>query len=669
VSRFPDVPASHPFAADIDWLVTRGITQGFPDGSFRPAAPVTRGQMAAFLHRFKGSPATSAPQRASFVDVPDGHSFFREIEWLAGARITVGSSSPAGQVFRPAEPVARGQMAAFLHRFSGAPAFSPPPRPSFVDVPTGHSFFREIEWLASRGVTRGTVGSDGAVRFDPQGAVSRGAMAAFLHRMDAPAPPPAPPMDGVALHHLLRRASYGATPGLLADVAAAGGGAGWLEQQLDPAAVDDAACEAALSAFPLLTATPPEVDRRIERFGWDAMFQLQAATIARATLSRRQLLEVMVEFWSNHLNVTCPSSEVWATRAWHDRHVVRPHALGRFEDMLVATTTSPAMLRYLDGASSRGSQPNENWGRELLELHTVGRESGYTQADVLGAARALTGLSCWDPWNGGTADNLWTFRYRPEWHATGPVSVLGWSHPNSSAQDGIAVAHSLARYLARHPATARRIAHKLAVRFVSDDPPAALVDRLATVYLDSGTAVAPVLRALFASPEFAGSVGQKTRRPLEDVVATARALGAGGVPGGTGKAWWNLMWISRDAGQGPMAWAPPDGYPDVAAAWAAPGSVLIRWNMHAGLAGRWWSDGIVWPQLRAHLLPGGAASRDELVDRLVARLLPGLPVPPEHRSALVGFLGGPGPIRDGDLTWLFEIVVALVLDSPHWSTR
>jgi hypothetical protein len=372
VTRFSDVPASHPFAADIAWLVERGITQGFPDGTFRPAAPVTRGQMAAFLHRFKGSPPGPRPAVPTFVDVPADHVLAASVEWLAAERITVGSASPQGQVFRPAEPVARQQMAAFLHRLSGAPAVATPSRPTFSDVAAGSAFFAAVEWLAATGVTRGSTGPDGRLRFDPTGSVTRAQMAAFLHRMDAPAPAPAP-LDDVALHHLLRRTTYGVTPGLLADVAAAGGPAGWLEQQLDPARIADTEADTAMAGFPLLALAPHQVDRATTRFGWEAMFQLCAATIARATVSRRQLLEVMVELWSNHLNITCPSSDVWATRAWHDRSVVRPHALGRYEDLLVATATSPAMLRYLDGASSRGDRPNENWGRELLELHTVGR--------------------------------------------------------------------------------------------------------------------------------------------------------------------------------------------------------------------------------------------------------------------------------------------------------
>jgi uncharacterized protein (DUF1800 family) len=671
VTAFSDVPPSHPFAPDIAWMVERGITHGHPDGTFRPAEPVSRGQMAAFLHRFAGAPAFAPPRAPSFGDVPTTHTFFREVEWLADAGIALGSAAPGGPAFRPGEGVARQQMASFLHRFAGSPAYDVPLAPTFVDVPAGSTTFTAVEWLVARRITVGTRGRDGVLRFDPTGSVTRGQMAAFLHRFDGPAEQPEPDPDAYTgnLHHLLRRATYGVTPELLADVNAAGSPAAWLEQQLDPATIDDATCDAALSAFPLIALTPPELDRRIERFSWPAMFELQAATLARATVSRRQLFEVMVEFWSNHLNITCPSSDVWATKPWDDLHVVRRHALGRFEDMLVASMTSPAMLHYLDGTSSRGEAPNENYGRELLELHTVGRESGYTRDDVVGAARALTGLSVWDPWNGGTEANLWTVRYRPDWHFTGRVSVLGWSHENTDPEGGVAVAQSLAHYLARHPATAQQIARKLAVRFVADEPPTALVDRLAGIYLASGTDVVPVLRALLLSPEFAGSVGQKVRRPYEDAVATLRATGAQVAPGDSNKGWRDLVWQVGQCGQAPMSWAPPDGYPDIASAWAGTGSVLARWNLHIAVTGRWMKDGIAWPDLLSHLLPEPASTRDALVQQLFDRLLPGLPVPTAHRDALVTFLDGPDKVHEADVSWLFRILVALVLDSPHWSIR
>ena len=483
------------------------------------------------------------------------------------------------------------------------------------------------------------------------------------------------PTTPAYLMHLLRRTTFGITPELLTDVEAVGGAQRWLEAQLAPASLPDPLCDATLARFPLASATPPQVHAAGNYGHWNAMYAVQQATFTRAVWSKRQLFEVMVEFWSNHLNITCPSSEAWATKPWDDVHVIRKHALGRFEDMLVASGTSPAMMLYLDNASSKGAKPgeipNENYGRELLELHTVGRDAGYGQSGVVDCARAFTGLSVWNPWNGGTEGNYGTFRYVPDWHYTGPLKVLDWTHPNSDRAAGVEVATSLLRYLARHPATARRIAHKLAVRFVSDDPPTALVDRLAATYLGSGTSIAPVLRLLFSSPEFIASTGRKYRRPFEDVVASVRAVGA--VPSSDGKtgAFGAFCWLSGELGQAPLAWHPPDGYPDVAAAWVGTGSTLGRWNMHVGVAGGWWKDGIDYPgHLADRLLPTPRpADRAALVDALHARLLPGLTPPPAHREALVTFLGGHGPLKDGDTTWLFSILVGLVLDSPLWVVR
>src|SRR5690349_21642760 len=258
--------------------------------------------------------------------------------------------------------------------------------------------------------------------------------------------------------HLLRRASYGPTPASIKQITRLGRKA-WLERQLAPASIADPAMELLLKRFPELSWSISTVRTRyLDRIGsWDVMLQLSRATVARAIWSERQLFELMAEFWSNHLNVTNPSSDGWDSRAHYDRTVIRRHALGSFTELLVAATQHPAMQHYLDNASSTKEHPNENHGRELLELHTLGVASGYTESDVQNSARILTGLTVDD----ATGDAL----FLPERHHVGPVQVLGFTHPNATAAGGREVAVAYLHWLARHPATASCIARKLAVRF------------------------------------------------------------------------------------------------------------------------------------------------------------------------------------------------------------
>ena len=486
-----------------------------------------------------------------------------------------------------------------------------------------------------------------------------------------PSPTPVPAGSAYTLH-LLRRATFGLTPALLADVQTAGGAQQWLDQQLNPSAIADATLTTVLARWPLATADPPAVYAAVENGGWDSMEDVVRATIARQLWSKRQLFEVMVDFWSNHLNITCPSSEVWATKAWDDVNVIRKYALGRFEDMLQASLTSPAMLLYLNNAESRGDDVNENYARELLELHTVGVDAGYDHDDIVNAARTLSGLSVWSPWNGGTTANYGTFRFISNWHYAGTVSVMGWTNANATKTGGLAVARSLVTYLTHHQATATRLAKKLAVRFVSDNPPSSLVTKLAQVYLDNDTAIIPVLRALFASQEFQDSIGKKVRRPAEDLVAAWRATGvapnlASTDPDG---AIGGLRWVLYELSNPPLGWGLPNGYPDVAAEWIGAGLTLNRWNAHIATTARWWDEGVTWPDLKTHLL--GATpptTRGALIDALTSRLLPGQAVSTAHRNALIAFLGADGPVGNGDTTWLFPVLVAVVLDSPYWSVR
>ncbi|MFI5494729.1 DUF1800 domain-containing protein [Actinoplanes sp. NPDC051859] len=469
------------------------------------------------------------------------------------------------------------------------------------------------------------------------------------------------------LLHLLRRATYGPTQASVAEIRRLGAKA-WLEQQLKPATIDDRVADGLVARFPLSGLTIDQVRAKakakaIPMYGWEPMYDVCGATLARAVWSERQLFEVMVDFWSNHLNVTCPSDDVWDSRPDYDRSVIRKYALGRFADLLKASAKHPAMLTYLDNRFSTRAAPNENYGRELLELHTVGL--GYHESDVKHAARLLSGMTV--SWENGR------YRYDAREHATGAVQIMGFRHANTTATGGEAASMALLDHLALHPATAKRIATKLCVRFVADVPPAALVTRLMKVYLDNKSAIAPVLRALFTSAEFAASVGAKTRTPYEDVVATVRALGYGPDKSGT-KGIRGLYWMTEEAGQAPLGWKPPNGYPDVATAWASPSGQVIRWNAHLNVAAGWWPNTLQRPSSLVSAFAGATrpATYGALIDAVATRLL-GRSVAPAHAEALAAFFGKKlaSPLRAGDAAadWQFPWLMALLLNSPYFALR
>ena len=223
----------------------------------------------------------------------------------------------------------------------------------------------------------------------------------------------------------------------------------------------------------------------------------------------------MTDFWSTNLHIPVGHDRAWVYRFDYDQ-TIRENAFGRFEDLLIACSLHPAMRFYLDNWKSVKNKPNENQGRELLELHTVGRDAGYTEAMVKSSAVLLSGYTV----NWGTT---FAASYDATKHTTGPVQVLDFTHPNASA-DGQAATLAYLSYLAHHPATARNLARKLATYFVSDSPSDGLVDTLAQAYLAADTDIKAVLRVLSAHPEFLTSQGQKVRTPIADLVATARVL-------------------------------------------------------------------------------------------------------------------------------------------------
>ncbi len=396
---------------------------------------------------------------------------------------------------------------------------------------------------------------------------------------------PATPVPDAATWHGIRRFTAGYTPALRAQVAEAGGFDAWFARQLD-GSYDDAWYETTSRWWFSVNADAATVWQRdradVESLWWaDANYQSWA--MVRRFGSQRQVLETMAELWEHHLHVTAQGA-VGPFRTAYGKEI-RKHALGRFSDLLEAAITHPAMSVYLGNANSTKSAPNENLGRELLELHTVG-VGQYDETDVKNSARLLTGfkVGIW---------TTWATSYDPNAHWTGPVRAMGFSHPNSDP-DGRAALSAYLRYLARHPATARRVARKLAVRFVSDTPSDALVDDLAAVYADHDTDISAVLLALVASAEFKAAADAKVRTPPEDVVATYRALGVELTGGPTGlgdeTAANTMLWQAQRIGAKPFDWPRPDGRPDTAAAWSSTSRFLASLDIHYTMSGGWWPE-------------------------------------------------------------------------------
>jgi len=495
------------------------------------------------------------------------------------------------------------------------------------------------------------------------GAATAVSIAAGVPAKAAPAAAPTDPAALVSadpIAHLLRRATFGPTPESLAEATRLGVG-GWLDRQFAPERIDDARCDAVLARLPLAGASVAAVRAALPVHSYEAFGQLGRAAVARAAWSERQLFETTVQFFANLLHVASPASGGWDSRADYDRQVIRKYAFGRYADMLKASVTHPAMLTYLDNRSSTKAHPNENYARELMELHTVGLV--YSEQDVQQAARLLTGM---------TVTKAGTYAYDPARHATGAVGVLGFRHDNATAGGGEAASLQLADYLARHPETARRIATKLCVRFVADQAPPSLVARLAKVYLDGDTAIVPVLRALFTSPEFAASVGQKSRTPFEDLIATIRTLGLGPEKTGT-KALDALYNGLVKAGNAPFRWPTPDGFPDVAAAWQSPSVFLMRCNNHLNLAAGWYPSGLTRPaDLLRSLVPALPATYGALVDALATRLV-GTTLPAAHTEAVLSVAGklptSPLSGSDRSLAGNAPYLIALVLDAPTFQLR
>ncbi|MFC5474543.1 DUF1800 domain-containing protein [Paraherbaspirillum soli] len=412
----------------------------------------------------------------------------------------------------------------------------------------------------------------------------------------------APLNDSEKALHVLNRLAYGPRPGDV-DAVKRLGAKRYIEQQLNP---DSIALPVELTdklsglstyqltptqlyqqygppSFPPNSATPEEKNAARQRANKEITPQAHLARLWLATESPRQLQEVMTEFWFNHFNVFEGKDWVRYWNAEYEKDVLRPNALGNFRQLLGAVAHHPAMLYYLDNWLSSGANTpeakgrfkglNENYGRELLELHTMGVDSGYSQADVIALARILTG---WTINEKGMKDGQPPFIFNPRRHDAGDKILLGQRIQGGDAQEG----EQALDKLAMHPATAHFIANKLVQYFVSDHPQPALVEKLARRFLSTDGDIKAVLHTLFDSPEFWSRSNYQTKfkTPYQYIVSSLRA---------TATPVLNVKPIDgvlNQLGQPLYGWLTPEGYKFSEEAWLNPDALLRRINFVNGLS-------------------------------------------------------------------------------------
>lgn len=505
---------------------------------------------------------------------------------------------------------------------------------------------------------------------------------------------------------VMSRLSFGPTPTAVSAFRALGKTdderyTAWVRRQLNPAGIPDAACDNRLATTQLkiryngvsevrpLDLIKPDITvqylwaSRVKprTLAWEERMrpydEVRAATWIRAVYSERQLFEVLVDFWHNHFNVKATSDQrIAATWPIYDR-IMRTHALGNFTSFVTAVAQSTAMMYYLDNASNRvsgGEGGNENFARELFELHTLGSDNylkfydqrsqigtvswgdetfvrGYIDDDVYEASYALTGWTVADGhWERQQLDDG-SFYFDVSWHQPGGKRVLAANFDEiienkaSPIQEG----YEVIRRVTRHLGTARTLCTKLVRRFVADDPPQALIDQAVNVWManrDAPDQIKRVLEVILLSSACKTTFGQKVRRPLDAIWAYLRATGANlpsdqaSVAGDASRGgyWGSLFYGADQSGHRLFGWDTPTGHPDTAAYWANTNGLLARWNMPYNVTQSW--GGSVAIDVVAQT-PAGATC-EQLVDYWVARLI-GFPVAAAVRKALVDFIAQGGP--------------------------
>jgi uncharacterized protein (DUF1800 family) len=380
-----------------------------------------------------------------------------------------------------------------------------------------------------------------------------------------------------AAQHVLSRLAFGGRPGQFAQVARAGWKS-WATAQLDPAAIHDRPLEERLArecpslsySLAQLEGLSRGVERQEQREARERIKdELRTAVLLRAVHSERQFQEVIVDFWRNHLNVDVNKVPFLATH--YEEHVLRRHAFDKFENLLLASAKHPAMLVYLDNYVSNRQGVNENYARELMELHTLGVDNGYTQGDVEALARVLTGWTCgWQASTSGSDD--YTFYFSDRAHDASAATIVGLEIGGSG---GMSDGEAAIRHIARHENTSRFIAGKLCRYLVSDSPPPELIDRVATVFRQTEGDLREVYRAIIFDPEFtsAANFRAKVKTPFEFLVSVLRTTDA------DVKSPKRVFKELQLMGQPIYECLEPTGYSDAREAWLDPGVMVYRWNV------------------------------------------------------------------------------------------
>ncbi len=379
-------------------------------------------------------------------------------------------------------------------------------------------------------------------------------------------------------HRFLTRAAFGPRPGDLQRLRETGK-AEWIDAQLAAREEEPLWLKAKLHRLDVLRMDGMELQDLPQDF---VITQMQRAAILRAVYSPNQLRERMVDFWSNHFNIYAKKGLGPYLMAADNDSVIRSHALGSFPEMLRASARSPAMLTYLDNAGNKRGAPNENYAREIMELHSLGVDGGYTQRDVQEVARCFTGWTIEERFlrrKGG-------FRFDPALHDDGAKKVLGIKIPAGGGErDG----ERVLQILAMHPSTARHLSRKL-LAFFGLPTTESEIARIQQIYLDEQGAISPLLRAILGRPDFTDPQHRRLKRPFDLMVSALRVTGA------ETDAHPALIAQLAAMRQPLHLWPMPDGFPIDQVSWE--GALLPRWNFLLALCeGRILGTGIAWAGL------------------------------------------------------------------------